>query len=420
MLDSDSSGAPAPSPANDATVQPVPSGPKPSLELQCAQLASSPDILGAASSLIEKLGVAGEDRIARILYLVMTSRVLDRPVSLIIKGHSSGGKSFLLKTVLKLFPAEAYWLRASISPKLIVRTTESFIHRVLVFEEAAGLNRETEYFLRVLLSEGQIVYSTLSKGASGNWEEEIFTKDGPTGLVLTTTEVGLHPENETRMLSVSITDTREQTRKALVAAAETRGIESDTAVHHAFQHWISLQSNRVRVPFLRDLAEKVAPVGLRIRRDFNLVVSLIEAHAILHQATRSRDADGALLATIDDYRAVYVLVADIISQGVEASVPPAVRETVEAVRSLLPTYPGGAPVIAVADALGIDKSGASRRVKVAIAGGYVVNLEDSKGKPQRLILGDPLPDGGEILPEPGRIGCAVAADLPNTQTEQAL
>ena len=41
--------------------------------------------------------------------------------------------------------------------------------------------------------------------------------EGPTGLILTTTHVKLYPDDETRMFSVDVADTRNQTRKVLNA-----------------------------------------------------------------------------------------------------------------------------------------------------------------------------------------------------------
>jgi hypothetical protein len=38
-------------------------------------------------------------------------------------------------------------------------------------------------------------------------------------VILTTTAVNLHPENETRMLSIPVTDTQDQTRQVLRALA---------------------------------------------------------------------------------------------------------------------------------------------------------------------------------------------------------
>ena len=51
-------------------------------------------------------------------------------------------------------------------------------------------------------------------------------------------------------------------------------------------------------------------------------------------------------------------------------------------------------------ALKLDKSAISRRVADALSGGFLKNLEDRKGRPARLILGDALPDDYQVLPAP--------------------
>ena len=89
-----------------------------------------------------------------------------------------------------------------------------------------------------------------------------------------------------------------------------------------------------------------------------------------------------------------------MSDGIEATVPPTIRETVEAVKTLQPITPDGVSIMQVAKHLKLDKSAASRRVAGAIERGYLTNLEDRKGKPSRLVLADPLPDDLVILPEP--------------------
>jgi hypothetical protein len=39
-------------------------------------------------------------------------------------------------------------------------------------------------------------------------------------------------------------------------------------------------------------------------------------------------------------------------------------------------------------------------VDKALAEGYLRNLEDKRNRPAKLVLGDPLPDDAEILPDP--------------------
>ena len=96
------------------------------------------------------------------------------------------------------------------------------------------------------------------------------------------------------------------------------------------------------------------------------------------------------------------LVGDLFSEGIEATVAHAVRETVKAARKALGDMPldntGGVTVIAVALRLELDKSAASRRVRAALEAGYLRNLETRPGRPARLVLGDELPTDVELLP----------------------
>jgi hypothetical protein len=81
------------------------------------------------------------------------------------------------------------------------------------------------------------------------------------------------------------------------------------------------------VPFATTLAALIPPVSVRLRRDFKLLLTLIRAHALLHRETRDRDPQGRIVATVVDYGAVRALVEKLFSEGIEATVPPTVRET---------------------------------------------------------------------------------------------
>ena len=55
---------------------------------ECEELAREPGILGRFARDFSALGVAGESRLGKLVYLAVTSRLLDeRPVSLAVKGH---------------------------------------------------------------------------------------------------------------------------------------------------------------------------------------------------------------------------------------------------------------------------------------------------------------------------------------------
>jgi hypothetical protein len=176
----------------------------------------------------------------------------------------------------------------------------------------------------------------------------------------------------------------------------------------ALQTWIAASTTEVAITYAPDLARMVPPVAVRLRRDFRIVLTLICAHALLHQASRRKDADGSVVAEIADYATIRELVADLIAEGADATIKPEIREVVGAVADLLTN---GRDEVRQADlkgVLSIDKSAISRRVAAALQAGVLRNLEDRKGRPARLVLGDPLPEEIELLPKPERLhGCAV-------------
>ena len=102
--------------------------------------------------------------------------------------------------------------------------------------------------------------------------------------------------------------------------------------------------------------------------------------------------------------------ADLFGESAGTEVSGKVRETVEAVAALLKAKPivgderATVAVIEVSKRLGLDKSAASRRVRTASQAGYLENLESRKGRPSRLVLGEPLPERLELLPLPERLG----------------
>lgn len=196
-----------------------------------------------------------------------------------------------------------------------------------------------------------------------------------------------------------MSDSPEQTRAVLLAHAQGTPAPLDLVPWHDLQRWLAMESPAVEIGYLVTLARAIPPVAVRLRRDFPAVVSLIRAHALLHQLSRERDADGAVLATIEDYAVVRDLVADLVADAAERSVSATTRETVG---HIAPLTEGGTETtaIGVAKALGLDKSAGWRRVRSAIDRGYVRNLEERRGRPARLIPGDALPDDQAILPEP--------------------
>jgi len=221
-------------------------------------------------------------------------------------------------------------------------------------------------------------------------------------VIITTTASSLHSENETRLFSIPLADSQEQTRQILLRQAQEdeRQPARDLSTWHTLQIWLEGQSHHVTIPFAHDLVRRIPPVAVRLRRDVAALLNLIRAHALLHQANRKKEAKGRVIAELTDYAVVRELVVDLLSEGVERTVSSTVRTTVGAVEELSAEDPGrNITVTILARRLGIDTSSASRRVGNALERGYLRNLESTKGKAFNLMVGDALPQNMQILPE---------------------
>ena len=367
-------------------------------------LAYEPDILARFALDVRRAGLAGEGRLARLLFLAVTSRLLpwekatNRPVSVLIRGTSSTGKSHAAGTVQRFFPPDAIVDLGSMSRRFLYYDDEPYSHRVLSVPEAGQVIGDEELLalLRTLLSEGRLIHGTvLADGKKP--EAKRITKEGPTALLMATTRAYVDEELETRMLSVRSDDSPDQTRRVFELYAdleEEAGEVVDFERWHDLQRWLAAGDNRVFIPYTRVLAELMPTGAARLRRDFVSLLCLVRAHALLHRATREY-RDGRILASPDDYKAVRGLVGAIIAEGVEAAVSPVVRETVEAVADLLDDVHTYVTPKELQGRMDVGRSATYDRIKIALAGGYLANETKKDERGYRLVLGSPLPGDAE-------------------------
>jgi biotin operon repressor len=383
------------------------------------ELAGEADILEIFLGDLRRAGVVGEERLGKLVYLALTSRMLPwepdravRPVSLLPKGTTSTGKSHVTRAALRFFPPSAYFDLGSFSRRYLFYTEEDFSHRFLVVPEWASIKEDEEIvaMLRVLLTEGRIVHGTVDAEGEGKGRRKAreIVKEGPTGLIITTTEAAIDAEMETRLFTVSTDDTPDQTRRVFhqIAGSQKGADALDLSRWHDIQDWIAAHGEtRVYVPFATVLADLIPAGATRLRRDFGALLNLVRAHAILHQESRERDADGYLVATLEgDYAPVRDLVEGVIADGVEAGVSSAMRETVDAVSSLFEA--SGREYVSVRELdsrLGVGTSAIYDRVKRTLRAGYLVNKVGKGERGYKLALGGDLPGDDSFLPSPERV-----------------
>jgi hypothetical protein len=344
-------------------------------------------------------GIVGEEKNLLTLYLVMTSRLLPQPLSAATKGESSAGKSALDETIRRFFPKdEAYYFWSAMSGKTLFYTEKDFKHKMLVIAEANG-SEDASYSIRTLLSEHRLTYEVVEKDErTGQSHTRQIEKEGPTGFLTTTTLPRLHPENETRLITLAIDESEEQTRsimKSIAAKYKNGGHEID------FTSWINaqriLQPLDVEIPYAEFLVQRLPTKPLRIRRDCRKLLSLIAASAVLHQFQRGRNPNGKVVANLADYYNAKVLFEDIFFQSLYG-VHPNTQALMDAITKLSANMAEEVSIItrALMDELGWAKSKISKWAKPLHDYGWVTY--QGRGKENIYQVGQPITDQHAALP----------------------
>jgi len=268
--------------------------PQPSADERTAaiELLQSENLLERILEDFEACGVVGERTGKLVGYLAATSRLLDKPLGLIIQSSSAAGKSSLAEAILRLMPPEEYLSCSAMTPQsLYYMGQQDLRHKILSIAEEEGV-RDAAYQLKLLQSEGQLsLVSSGKQRGSGRTVTERYQVQGPVALMLTTTSLDVEPELLNRCLVISIDESPAQTAAihAQQRLAETLGAyigrceaSKRVAIHQHAQRLLR------RLPVINPFAQQLRFVGweTRHRRDHRKYLSLINTITLLHQYQR--------------------------------------------------------------------------------------------------------------------------------------
>jgi hypothetical protein len=271
--------------------------------------ALQPNLIETIRRDIAAVGLVGESDNGLLVYLAYSSRMLDKPLSVIIKGRSGSGKDMVQRRPADLMPPEDIVDAMDLTPKALFYVPEDGLRNKIVLggersQQDTPEQRDRTRALRMLLGQGYISQQTVDVNRQGQG----IRRDGPISYSETTTLESIFQEDANRCLQIEADDTPEQTQ-AVVDTIFSRydpgakdfaeQVEQVKHKHHLFQR--SLQPVDVRIPYATALADLIPTARVEMRRISGYVLSLIEVIAYLHQHQRRPDDQGCLLATLDDY-----------------------------------------------------------------------------------------------------------------------
>jgi DNA primase catalytic core len=255
------------------------------------ELLRDPRLLERVLADFAQCGVVGEETNKRIAYLAAVSRLLEKPLAIVVQSASSAGKSSLMEAVLDFVPEEQRESYTAMTGQaLFYMGQKNLKHKILAISEQQGADRAS-YPLKLLQSEGVLkIASTGKDPVSGKLVTHDYEVEGPVMLFLTTTAQDVDEELMNRAIALTVNEDREQTRAIHQRQREARTIEGHL-VRRKRAKLINLHRNAQRL--LRPIAVvnnhdvgEFPDTMTRARRDHNKFLTLIDAIALLHQHQR--------------------------------------------------------------------------------------------------------------------------------------
>lgn len=228
----------------------------------------------------EKLGMVGEDHNKLMCYLAATTRLMEKPLNILVLSSSGAGKSTLQDKTLKLMPPEDVIRTSAISDKALFYQ-KSLKGKILALEEAAGM--KDTYAIRTLISEGYLMQESVSGCQSVSRYVE-----GGCSIFQTTTNPEINPETKSRFFVLGVDESKEQTRRILAMQRKSHTLagmmENQDELEIIFRHRTfqrMLQPYVVVNPFADKLFYD--DDRLQARRDQPKFLNLCNAVAFLNQ-----------------------------------------------------------------------------------------------------------------------------------------
>ena len=106
-----------------------------------------------------------------LVYLAGVSRLLERPLAVIVQSPSAAGKSMLMDSSLAFFPEESRIKYSAMTGQSLYYLGETNLkHKILAIVEEAGAEK-AGYALKLLQSEGELTIASTGKDpATGRME----------------------------------------------------------------------------------------------------------------------------------------------------------------------------------------------------------------------------------------------------------
>jgi hypothetical protein len=370
--------------------------------VRALELLRSPHFFTELLSAVRSIGLVGEERTALVIYIGATSRLLDKPICLFVKGPSGVGKNFVTDSTLRLFPDSEVQKLTSSSNRSWNHLGNKLEHKIVYVKErneAAGPVHPT----RLLISENELVYMVTNR-ENGKFVATQRVTKGPIAAISTTTAERVQVDDETRHISIWLDESSKQTSRILMAAFEdVVGLApEEIRAWHQVQELIKRRASFQITfpPWFQLIVHRIPTDNLWTRRYFSSFLQACRTIALIRSFVRDDKrlrAQKAILVRYSDFAIANLIFNSVLS----TSLRKADYEDIEIrnhVERIVEMQKGqGVGAMEISRELGISLDRVYGRLRKSIRAGTIVQANrPAKSNVKLYVPAQPRP----FLPEP--------------------
>jgi DNA primase catalytic core len=313
----------------------------------------SPDLLDQIQRDFDRCGFIGEETSRLFGYLATVSRVVDKPLGLLIVSRSGAGKSQLQDVITNFVPPEYLrkYTRAT-GQSLFYQKEGNLRYAVLAIAEEKGAE-DAIYSIRTLQSDQYLTIAvTITDPKTGHKRTEEYKVEGPVVIIITTTNPeALDFETRNRFVILTIDESKEQTERILMRQRERYTLEgrkkkrTTEAIyrkhHNAHRLLLERMESGLEIvnPYSLDLT--YPSDKLLMRREHEKYMTLIVTITCLRQFQKNiKKAVGEegefeyVEVDLEDIALANQLAADVLGRSLD-ELSPHTRNLLEAIKAMV-------------------------------------------------------------------------------------
>jgi len=284
------------------------------------QFLKAPALMERTSAALKESGLIGEEANALILYVAMTSRQCEDPLSAICLARSGTGKSYLMERVALCMPEDSKLENTQFTENSFYYFRREEIRgRIFLIEDLDGA-QAVLYPIRELQTKQRISKTVTVKDRSGAMRTVQLVVEGPVSVIGCSTQEAIYEDNANRSLLLHLDDSKEQDARIMDYQRAARAGLIDKAKEQEVRKQLQdvqrvLRPIKVVNPYapLIALPQEV----FKPRRTLGLLLGFVEAITFYHQLQREEKANESsgeihIETTPEDIEAAFALLSDTL------------------------------------------------------------------------------------------------------------